>query len=145
MAQRSASAGVRGAPWPMAVLAEVVLTTGGAWLGVNREGLLGSVLMVAYVLGCLLAVGWVRRSELFAPMVGPPIVAAAVVPGVALVTGSSSTTAGMVVIAVGPLIALFPTIGLTTAGCVLFGLLRWLLQPMPARPGGQDEPRAVPQ
>jgi hypothetical protein len=136
MRERSSIASVLGLP-PVAAFA---LAAGGTVLGVLidilRIGTVGGVFTAFYFMGCVLAVAWVRRRNLFGPMVQPPLLLAVTVPAVVLLAAPPRPGSGITeqLIAVGaPLINAFPTMATTTAVVLAGGALRILLQPL--RPG----------
>lgn len=139
MRERSAIATVLGLP-PLAAFA---LGAGGTVLGVLidllRIGTVGGVFTAFYFVGCVLAVAWVRRRNLFGPMVQPPLLLAVAVPAVVLLAAPPRPGSGITeqLIAVGaPLINAFPTMATTTAVVVAGGALRILLQPLGPRGSG---------
>ena len=75
---------------------------------------LGAVFTVCYVVGCLLAVAWVRRDGLFWPLVQPPLLVAVAVPVVVLLAGSPRPDTGIAeqALVIGaPLVNAFPIDG----------------------------------
>ena len=65
---------VRGLPWWGAVLLAFGLAAIAAWIDMERQNTLGKIYQGAYIVGCIAAVCWVRRRNLFGPMVQPPLV-----------------------------------------------------------------------
>ncbi|MGQ0575289.1 MAG: DUF6542 domain-containing protein [Pseudonocardia sp.] len=137
MRERSSIATVLGLP-PAAAFG---LGAGGTVLGVLidilRIGTVGGVFTAFYFMGCVLAVAWVRRRNLFGPMVAPPLLLAAVVPAVVLLAAPPRPGSGITeqLIAVGaPLVNAFPQMATTSAIVVALGVARILLQPI-APPG----------
>ena len=139
-----------GVSWWWAVSLALGLTALGMLADIQRLGRLGLVFQAGYFVGCLLAVSVVQRKGLFGPMVQPPLILAAAVPGVVLFTGSLPNDAGTAAtaLAVGtPLINGFPTMATTTAFTLAVGGFRLLTQrpptplprsdakPAPAKPG----------
>lgn len=139
MGERSALGSVPG----MRPLAAFGLGAGGTLLGVLvdilRIGTVGGVFTVLYFVGCLLAMVWVRRRNVFGPMVSPPLLLAVAVPTVVLLAAPPRPGSGITeqLIAVGaPLVNAFPAMATTTAVVLAIGLLRTLLQPIdPTGPG----------
>lgn len=139
MRERSSIATVLGLP-PVAAIA---LGAGGTVLGVLidilRIGTVGGVFTAFYFMGCVLAVAWVRRRNLFGPMVQPPLLLAVAVPAVVLLAAPPRPGSGITeqLIAVGaPLVNAFPTMATTTAVVLAGGALRILLQPLRPRGSG---------
>lgn len=133
MRERSALATVLGLP-PVAAFG---LAAGGTVLGVLvdilRIGTVGSVFTALYFVGCVLAIAWVRRRDLFGPMVAPPLLLAVTVPAVVLLAAPPRPGSGITeqLIAVGaPLVNAFPAMATTTAVVLAGGGLRILLQPL---------------
>jgi hypothetical protein len=117
-------------PWWAAVGCALVLTAIGVFVDLERLNRLGIVFQACYFLGCLLAVAVVRRKELFAPMVQPPLILAVAVPGVVLAAGSLPTE-GVVATALTigtPLINGFPTMAITTGLTLALGVFRLITQ-----------------
>jgi hypothetical protein len=120
-------------------LAAVGLALGATALGVfadlQRIGTLGSVFQVLYFAGCVLAVAWVRRRNLFAPLVQPPLLLAVAVPAVVLLSGEPAPGTGVTesLLVVGaPLVNSFPTMAVTSGVVLAIGVARLVLQREPA-------------
>jgi hypothetical protein len=131
----SALGSVRGIPSWAAVLLALAFTGIGVFVDLERIAKLGLIFQACYFLGCVLAVLWVQRRGLFAPMVQPPLILAIAVPGVVLASGGSAG-GGLTAkaLAVGtPLINGFPTMAITTGLTVLIGLIRIVAQRPPRR------------
>ena len=147
MADRSIIPSVLGVPPLAAVGLAAVLTAIGVLVDLTRSGTLGTVLTVCFVVGCVLAVAWVRRSGLFGPMVQPPLLLAVAVPVVVLIAGSPKPGAGIAerLLVIGaPLVNSFPTMAWVTGIVVAVGAFRLLVQRerISARPGsGRDAAR----
>lgn len=112
----------------------LVLTTAGAFADMERINSLGVVFQACYFVGCLLAVGIVQRKGLFGPMVQPPLILAAAVPGVVLLTGSipkDGGTAAAALVVGTPLINGFPTMATTTIVTIIVGAFRLFTQRPP--------------
>jgi hypothetical protein len=87
------------------------------------------VFSIAYVLGCVLAVTWVRRRNIFGPMIQPPLLAAVLVPVVVLLVGQPSGGFTETALMIGaPLVNAFPTMAVATGLTLLIGLVRLILQ-----------------
>jgi len=127
--ERSAVATVLGIP-PLAALALAFVLTGlGVFIDVLRIGTVGVVFGIAYVLGCVLAVTWVRRRNLFGPMVQPPLLAAVLIPVIVLLVGQPGPGLTETVLMVGaPLVNSFPTMAVATGLTLLIGLVRLIVQ-----------------
>jgi hypothetical protein len=129
VAERSALATVLGIPPVAAVAVAVVLTALGVFIDVLRIGTVGAVFSIAYVLGCVLAVTWVRRRNLFGPMIQPPLLAAVLIPVIVLLVGRSGGGLTETVLMIGaPLVNAFPTMAVATGLSLLIGLVRLILQ-----------------
>ncbi|WP_060573963.1 MULTISPECIES: DUF6542 domain-containing protein [unclassified Pseudonocardia] len=151
--ERSLLRPVLGIP-PLAAIGIAVATTAvGVLVDLLRIGTVGRVFEVGYLLGCVLAVSWVRRRSIFLPAVQPPLLLAVVVPLTAVLIGAPTGggAAESVLMAGAPLINAFPAMAVTTAVVLLvtgFRLLRQRLGPddsvgrLRARlgrdPGGHD-------
>ncbi|TCO58543.1 hypothetical protein EV192_105613 [Actinocrispum wychmicini] len=141
-------------PWWAAVLLALVLSAAGAILDKDRltdDDRLTSLglYQVLFLAGCVVAVLAVRRRNLFGPMVQPPLIFAVTFIPVQL-TARTSTETGMkkLIFEVGlPLASSFPWMAGATAGTILLGVLRLLIQRDPnGRAGrldaaGEDRPR----
>lgn len=131
MPERSIIGTVLGIPPIAAVGVALAFTAIGVLIDVLRIGTVGIVFKIGFFTGCVLAVVWVRRRSLFAPIVQPPLLVAVVVPVLTLLVGSPKTGTGMAekLLLVGaPLINAFPTLATTTAVVVGLGVGRILLQ-----------------
>jgi hypothetical protein len=129
---------VRGLPWWAAVLLAFVVAGAAAYVDIQRQGSLGRIYQIAYVMGCLVAIAWVRRRNLFGPMVQPPLVfAVTAVAAVVLAQPGTPFSSGIkqLVFSVAlPLTSNFPTMGITTAAVVAVGLFRLWRQRDPDPP-----------
>lgn len=133
--ERSALATVLGIPPLAAVGLAFVLTALGVFVDVLRIGTVGVVFTIAYVLGCVLAALWVRRRNLFGPMVQPPLLAAVLIPVLVLLVGKSGGGMTETLLMVGaPLVNAFPTMAVATGLSLLIGLIRLIVQ----RTGPED-------
>lgn len=131
MAERSLIVTVLGVPPLVGVGLAAVLTAIGVTVDLLRAGTLGVVFTVCFVVGCVLAVVWVRRSGVFWPMVAPPLLLAVAVPAVVLIAGSPKPGAGVAerLLVIGaPLVNSFPTMAWTTAAVVAIGVFRVVTQ-----------------
>lgn len=127
--ERSALATVLGIPPLAAVALAVVLTALGVFVDVLRIGTLGVIFGITYVVGCVLAVGWVRRRNLFGPMVQPPLLVVVLVPAIVLLVGDTGPGLTETVLMVGaPLVNGFPIMAVATGLTLLIGLLRLIVQ-----------------
>lgn len=145
MAERSLLTTVLGVPPLAAVGVAAALTALGVFVDLMRLGSLGTVFMICYVAGCVLAVAWVRRDGLFGPMVQPPLLLAVAVPLVVLLASSPKPGAGIAdrMLVIGaPLVNAFPTMAWTTGVAVALGLLRIMMQ-RPLTGGGSGGSTAV--
>jgi hypothetical protein len=123
--ERSMLPTVLGIPPLAAVALAFVLTAVGLFADVQRIGTAGAVFQTLYFTSCLLAIAWVRRRSLFAPMVQPPLLLAVTVPAVVLI--DAGVLDGL--LAVGaPLVNSFPTMAVTTAVVLVVGAARLVVQ-----------------
>ncbi len=117
----------------------------GAAIDMQVQDKLGTLFQGCYLAGAVAAVCWVRRKNLFAPMVQPPLVLAVTVPGVVLyasgMPGDTDTMARILAVS-NPLINGFPTMAVTTAITVLIGLFRIIRERDPEA-AGQRAPRTT--
>lgn len=150
VAERSLLATVLGVPPFVAVGLAAVLTALGVFVDLLRLGTLGLVFTVCYLVGCVLAVTWVRRDGLFGPMVQPPLLLAVAVPAVVLLAGTPKPGAGIAerLLVIGaPLVNGFPVMAWTTGLVLALGVARIRVQRPPARSvsgrGGPDGPDAA--
>jgi hypothetical protein len=161
--ERSLLTSVLGIPPLAAVGLAFGLTALGVFVDLQRIGTVGAVFDVLYFSGCVLAMTWVRRRNLFAPLVQPPLLLAVAVPVIALLgSDAGAGDAGQTLLAVGaPLVNSFPTMAVTTAVVLVLGVVRLVLQrekrerrdgERPARrgreagsrrPSGADRPRTT--
>jgi hypothetical protein len=136
MAERSILPTVLGVPPIAAVGLAAALTAIGVLVDLTRIGNLGTVFTICHISGCVLAVIWVRRNGLFGPMVQPPLLVAAAVPVVVLLTGTPRPGQGVAerLLVIGaPLVNAFPVMAWATGTVLVLGLLRIVLQ-RPLRP-----------
>ncbi|GHH61879.1 hypothetical protein GCM10017774_88820 [Lentzea cavernae] len=132
----------KGIPWWAAILAALVPAFIGAFIDINSSKTVGWTFNVVFFVGALAAILLVQRRSLFGPMVQPPLVLAATVPVLVLLTGDVAK-GGLSAMALGlgkPLIDSFPVMAVTTAFTVGLGILRIVLQKDPNRPS-KDEVR----
>jgi hypothetical protein len=117
----------RGLPWWGAVLLAFGLSAVAAVVDMQRQDSLGKIYQGAFIVGCVAAIGLVRRRSLFGPMVQPPLVFAITAVGaVALLSAKSASGLKALLLSVAlPLTSNFPTMGGTTAAVVAIGLYRW--------------------
>lgn len=116
----------RGLTWWVAVSLAFGLAAVAAVFDVLRAGTLGQPYQIGYVAGSVAAVCWVRRRNLFGPMVQPPLVFAITAVGSLLMFGDSSGSGlkQLLFSVVIPLTSNFPTMAVTTAITVAIGLYR---------------------
>ncbi|WP_245777603.1 DUF6542 domain-containing protein [Lentzea xinjiangensis] len=132
----------KGIPWWAAILCALVPAFIGAFIDINSSKTVGWTFNVVFFAGALAAILLVQRRSLFAPMVQPPLVLAATVPTLVLLTGGVQK-GGLSAMALGlgkPLIDSFPVMAITTAVTVALGILRIATQKDPNRPT-RDEVR----
>jgi uncharacterized protein DUF6542 len=131
MAERSIVPTVLGVPPLAGVGLAAALTAIGVVVDLTINGGLGVVFTICYAGGSVLAAAWVRRSEIFWPIVQPPLLAAVSVPAVVLLAGSPQPGQGLterLLVGGTPLVNAFPVMASTTGAVLLVGLLRALLQ-----------------
>ncbi|TCK26565.1 DUF6542 domain-containing protein [Pseudonocardia endophytica] len=129
--ERSLIGPVLGVPPLVAVALAVGLTALGVFVDLLRIGTVGTIFEVAYGVGCVVAVAWVRRRSLFLPAIQPPLLLAVVVPVLAGLVGAPSSTAGVtehLLLAGAPLINAFPAMAVTTVLVLLIAGFRLLRQ-----------------
>ncbi|HEV2777776.1 MAG TPA: DUF6542 domain-containing protein, partial [Actinophytocola sp.] len=126
----------RGLSWWAAVLLAFGLAALAAVFDMQRQDSLGRIYQGAYILGCVGAVCWVRRRNLFGPMVQPPLVFAVTAIGAVMLSQPGGPFNGglkQLIFSVAlPLTSNFPTMAITTGVTVAIGLLRLWLQRDPA-------------
>ena len=110
----------------------------GVFVDLQRIGTVGTVFRALYFCGCVLAVTWVRRRNLFGPVVAPPLLLALAVPATVLMGDGASGTDTLLIIA-APLVNSFPTTAVTTGvvGARGGGGLIVQREPAPARGGAR--------
>jgi hypothetical protein len=99
-----------------------------AFVDMQRQNSLGRIYQGAFVVGCVVAVCFVRRRSLFGPIVQPPLVFAITAIGAVALLGQKSGSGGLksLILSVAlPLTSNFPTMGITTAVVVAIGLYRY--------------------
>lgn len=128
--ERSLLTSVLGIPPLAAVGLAFGFTALGVFVDLQRIGTVGTVFQVLYFSGCVLAMTWVRRRNLFAPLVQPPLLLAVAVPAIALLGGGAGAgDPGQTLLAVGaPLVNSFPTMAVTTAVVLTLGVVRIVVQ-----------------
>ncbi len=132
----------RGIPWWAAILCALLPAFIGAFIDINSSKTVGWTFNVVFFAGALAGILLVQRRSLFAPMVQPPLILAATVPTLVLLTGGVAK-GGLSAMALGlgkPLIDSFPVMAVTTGVTVALGILRIVLQKDPNRPT-RDEVR----
>jgi hypothetical protein len=147
--ERSLLPTVLGIPPPAAVGLAFGLTALGVFVDLERVGTVGAVFQVLYFSGCVLAAAWVRRRNLFAPLVQPPLLLAVAVPVIVVLSGAPRPGAGIAedLLTVGaPLVNSFPTMAVTTGAVLALGTARLFLQrdrPAPTAPRGSAAARGA--
>jgi hypothetical protein len=129
--ERSLLPSVLGIPPLAAVGLAFGLTALGVFVDLERVGTVGAVFQVLYFSGCVLAAAWVRRRNLFGPLVQPPLLLAVAVPVIVVLSGAPRPGAGVGedLLTVGaPLVNSFPTMAVTTGAVLALGTVRLLLQ-----------------
>jgi hypothetical protein len=137
--ERSLLTTVLGIPPLAAVGLAFGFTTLGVFVDLQRIGTVGSVFQVLYFAGCVLAMTWVRRRNLFAPIVQPPLLLAVAVPAIVLLGDDSG--GGSTLLTVGaPLVNSFPTMAVTSGVVLTLGLFRFFVQRERRAPRVDDRP-----
>lgn len=129
---------VLGVPPAAAVGTAAAFTALGVFVDLVRIGTLGAIFTFCYLVGCVLAVAWVRRNGLFGPMVSPPLLLAVAVPVVVLLAAAPKPGAGVAerLLVIGaPLVNAFPMMAWTTAIVLGMGIARIVVQRPPADAG----------
>ncbi|MGW4211817.1 DUF6542 domain-containing protein [Lentzea sp. NPDC004789] len=132
----------KGVPWWAAILSALVPAFIGAFIDINSSKTVGWTFNAVFFLGALAGILLVQRRSLFAPMVQPPLILAATVPTLVLLTGGVQK-GGLSSMALGlakPLIDSFPVMAITTGVTVALGIIRIFIQKDPNRPS-KDEVR----
>jgi hypothetical protein len=132
--ERSLIGTVLGIPPIAAVGSAFGFTALGVFVDLQRVGTVGMVFRILYFTGCVLAVAWVRRRNLFAPVVQPPLLLAVAIPVIVLLSDGANLGTGLTetLLAVGaPLVNSFPTMAVTTGVVLALGLARLVLQREP--------------
>lgn len=138
--ERSLLTSVLGIPPLAAVGLAFGCTALGLFVDLQRVGTVGAVFQVLYLTGCVLAVAWVRRRSLFAPLVQPPLLLAVAVPVIVLLGDGASDAGATLLTVAAPLVNSFPTMAGTTGLVLALGLFRLVVQrDRPAR----DDDRPV--
>jgi hypothetical protein len=102
----------------------------GVFVDLQRIGTVGTVFRALYFCGCVLAVTWVRRRNLFGPVVAPPLLLAVAVPAIVLMGDGASGTDTLLTVA-APLVNSFPTMAVTTSVVLVLGIARLVTQREP--------------
>lgn len=126
----------RGLPWWGAVVLAAGLSTVAAVVDMQRSDTLQRFFFqAAYLVGCVVAIAWVRRRSVFTAMVQPPLVFAVVFLGSYLLFKDAPkdgyTLQTFAIDAGVPLANNFPTMAITTALVVAIGVARLFLQRNP--------------
>ena len=140
--ERSLLASVLGIPPLAAVGLAFGFTALGVFVDLQRIGTVGAVFGVLYFSGCVLAMTWVRRRSLFAPLVQPPLLLAVAVPAIALLgDGAGTGDASQTLLVIGaPLVNSFPTMAVTTAVVLTLGVVRLVVQREKQGPDDDERP-----
>jgi hypothetical protein len=143
--ERSLLPSVLGIPPLAAVGLAFGFTALGVFVDLQRIGTVGAVFQVLYFSGCVLAAAWVRRRNLFGPLVQPPLLLAVAIPVVVVLSGAPRPGAGVAedLLTVGaPLVNSFPTMAVTTGAVLAVGTVRLFLQREKAAPTARDSAAA---
>lgn len=124
-------------PWWAAVLVGFGLAGLGAIIDIQSQDNLGLLFKACYFVGAVGAIAIVRRRNVFAPMVQPPLIIGVIVPVVVLLASGlpegSDTLATALAIGM-PLIKGFPTMAITTVLVVAIGVFRIYRERDPNQP-----------
>ncbi|WP_285752830.1 DUF6542 domain-containing protein [Lentzea sp. NBRC 105346] len=130
----------KGIPWWASILCALVPAVIGAYIDISSGKTVGWVFNILFFVGAIAGICLVQRRSLFAPMVQPPLILAATVPTLVLLTGGVPKAA-LAAMALGlgkPLIDSFPVMAVTTLFTVGIGIARMLSQKDPNRPSKAD-------
>lgn len=132
----------KGIPWWAAILCALVPALIGAFIDINSSKTVGWTFNAVFFIGALAAILLVQRRSLFAPMVQPPLILAATVPVLVMLTGGvqGGKPSAIAIGLARPLIDSFPVMAVTTAVTVALGIVRIFIQKDPNRPS-KDEVR----
>jgi Domain of unknown function (DUF6542) len=120
----------KGLPWWAAILLPLVATAAGAAADEQFNHGLGIPFQVTFAAGCLISVLFVRRRNLFGPMVQPPLIMAFAASPVVLYYSDKGLSGNLVsqVITVGtPLVDNFMVQAAVTVGTLVIGMLRLII------------------
>jgi hypothetical protein len=120
----------------------------GLFVDLQRVGTVGGVFQALYFTGCVLAMTWVRRRNLFGPLIQPPLLLAVAVPVIVLLGDGANTAVGtgQTLLVVGaPLVNSFPTMAVTTGVVLALGAARFVLQRGPRTPKDDERPARKPR
>lgn len=126
----------KGIPWWASILCALVPAIIGAYIDISSGKTVGWIFNILFFVGAIAGICLVQRRSLFAPMVQPPLVLAATVPTLVLLTGGVPKAA-LTAMALGlgkPLIDSFPVMAVTTLFTVGIGIARMFTQKDPNRP-----------
>jgi hypothetical protein len=139
--ERSLITSVLGIPPLAAVGLAFGFTALGVFVDLQRIGTVGAVFQVLYFSGCVLAMIWVRRRNLFGPLVQPPLLLAVAVPAIVLLGDGADAGGSQTLLTVGaPLVNSFPTMAVTTGVVAALGVARFVLQRAPRVPRDDVRP-----
>ena len=142
--ERSLVNSVLGIPPLAAVGLAFGFTALGVFVDLQRIGTVGAVFRVLYFTGCVLAMTWVRRRNLFGPLVQPPLLLAVAIPAIVLLGDGAGSSAGSTLLTVGaPLVNSFPTMAVTSGVVLALGVVRSVVQREPRTPEDNRAVRAV--
>ena len=129
-----------GLPWWAAILLPLVTTAAGAYVDLTYDHGLGVPFQAAFGAGCVLSVLFVRRRNLFGPMVQPPLIMLFAASPVVLIVGGHGLGSGFTsqaIAVVTPLVDNFMVQAGVTIATIVLGLIRMIItrrRPVTAEP-----------
>jgi hypothetical protein len=118
----------------------VSVTAVGAVADMRIDPGLGPIFQVSYGLGCVVAVCFARRGEMFGPMLQPPLILVCVtLPVVLLWSPEHGSLASRVIAAGVPVIDNFPLAAGTTVATTVIGVVRMTARPKPVESRNSEE------
>lgn len=119
-----------GLPWWAAILLPFVTTAAGAYVDLTYDHGLGVPFQAAFGAGCVLSVLFVRRRNLFGPMIQPPLIMLFAASPVVLIAGGQGLGSGFTsqaITVVTPLVNNFMVQAGVTIATIVLGLIRMII------------------